>query len=117
MRTPLIIASVLAVSVAVVSLSFDRYQAERQRVLLREDLKAHAAVLAENAQDTVEPFFEKGSTQASEKISTQAIERAITRVSARADVKGIAVYDAKGALVTQSPVAALVSAARAAGLG
>ena len=36
MRTPLIIASVLAVSVAVVSLSFDRYQAERQRVLLRE---------------------------------------------------------------------------------
>ena len=59
MRTPLIIASVLAVSVAVVSLSFDRYQAERQCVLLREYLKGHAAVLAENAQDTVEPLFEK----------------------------------------------------------
>ncbi len=109
MRTPLIIASVLAVSVAVVSLSFDRYQAERQRVLLREDLKTHAAVLAENAQDTVDPLFEKSAPQGeknpgqAEKNFIQAIERALTRVAARADVKGIAVYDAKGGPLSRSP--------------
>ena len=87
MRTPLIIASVLAVSVAVVSLSFDRYQAERQRVLLREDLKAHAAVLAENVQDTVEPLFEKSPAQA-EKNSAQPV-RGSTQAERQAEKNAI----------------------------
>ena len=94
MRTPLIIASVLAVSVAVVSLSFDRYQAARQRQQLRDDLRAHAAVLADSAQDAVEPYFEKKSEP--------PIERALKRISGRTDVKGIAIYDAKGIALVQS---------------
>lgn len=94
MRTPIIIASVLAVSVAVVSLSFDRYQAERQRRQLRDDLKAQATMLAESAQDAVEPYFEKRADP--------SLVRAIKRVSARPDVKGIAVYDAKGMPVVQA---------------
>ncbi len=86
MRTPIIIASVLAVSVAVVSLSFDRYQAERQRRQLRDDLKAQATMLAESAQDAVEPYFEKRADP--------SLVRAIKRVSARPDVKGIAALTA-----------------------
>jgi trehalose 6-phosphate synthase len=92
MRTTLKLSLLLAVCMSVVSLAFDRYQAERQRSFLRQDLVMQAEVLADSLQETIEPLFEQRSSG--------AIQHALGRFSARPDVHGIAVYDPTGPPVT-----------------